>query len=141
MRRMLGSVLISLLLVAWLAGCGRASTPEDGNDALGDAVAAPRQTAITVSGSGIENSDPFQLNGGDYMVEWTATPQTDTGCYHGATLQTTDESAFVFEMLANELLDSSARASGSTNVYGLDEGEYYIEANSGCDWEFVITQR
>lgn len=119
------SLIVLLLLAACNGGGGGADTPA--------------QQPVTVSGSGIENSDPFRLAAGDYAVEWTATPHSDTGCYHGANLESTDESRFVFEPLANELLDSATPVSGSTNIYGLDGGEYYVAASSGCDWRFVFT--
>lgn len=131
MRRV--TLLVALAVI--LAACGGG-----GGDADDDAP-ADRQPPVTVSGSGIENSDPFTLAEGDYRVEWTATPDHDTGCYHGAQLDSTDESEFVFEQLANELLDTIEPASGSTNVYGLDGGRYYVSASSGCDWSFTFTQQ
>lgn len=129
---------VTLLVTLVLAGCG---TSGGGNGGDGGDAGAPAQAPVTVRGSGIEASDPFHLNGGDYRVEWTATPGSDTGCYHGANLDSTDEDESVYERLANELLDSAAPANGSTNVYGLDAGEYFVNASSGCDWEFTFTQR
>jgi hypothetical protein len=29
----------------------------------------------------------------------------------------------------------------ATNAYGLDGGDYYVAASSGCDWSFTLAQR
>lgn len=102
-------------------------------------VGQPRQAPVTIGGSGIENSAPFHLNAGDYRVAWTATPDHDTGCYHGADLESAEVD--VFEPLGNELLDSSAPLSGSTYIYGLEGASYYIRASSGCSWTYTFTQQ
>lgn len=126
------SLLVSPLLL--LVACTD-STPATRDPA----PAVERQGPITVSGTGISNSDPFQLNGGDYHIAWTATPDHDIGCYHGASLAPTVGTGS--EHLVNELLDSAAPMTGTTNVYGMEPGQYYINASSGCAWEFVISQR
>ena len=108
-------ILVALLV----AGCASPS-----------AAPAVRQTPVTITGSGIENSAPFRLAAGDYLVEWAAT--TERSCYHGGTLKGTDNGET--EYLANEMLDGDG--SGVTYVYGLEGGTYYIRASSGCDWVF-----
>lgn len=97
------------------------------------------EAPVTITGSGIENSAPFHLGGGIYLVEFTATPRSDQGCYHGAYLQSADPNAPVYERLASELLESAAPLSGTTYIYDLAAGDYYINANSGCDWSFTFT--
>lgn len=95
------------------------------------------RSAQTITGSGISKSQPFELEG-DYNVTWTATPDSDVGCYHGANLQRADGSS-IFEVLANELLNSKAPKTGSTRLYGLDRGRYYVDASSGCAWSFTFS--
>ncbi len=112
-----------------------ASGPSNGGNGGGGQHQAP----VTISGSGIETSRKFHLNGGDYLVRWTATPDTDHGCYHGATLESTDVS--VFETLASELLDDGTPKSGSTYLYQVEDANYYVDASSGCDWSFTFTQQ
>jgi hypothetical protein len=99
------------------------------------------QEPVTVTGSGIEKSAPFHLEAGTYEVTWTATPPNDQGCYHGANLGAVDPDQVIFEPLANELLDSSAAKTGSTFIYNLDAGDYYVDASSGCEWSFIFTQQ
>jgi hypothetical protein len=96
---------------------------------------------VTITGTGISKSAPFHLNGGTYEVTWKATPSSSVGCYHGASLGAVDPSAFVFETLANELLDSAAPKTGSTFIYNLPSGDYYVNASSGCSWSFTFTPK
>jgi hypothetical protein len=131
--------VVVIYVLFQVAGSNGTPTPNSGGGGGGGGGGAPAQAPITISGSGIENSAPFHLNGGDYRVTWTATPDSDVGCYHGANLDSNEVD--VFEVLANEILDSAAPMSGSTYVYGLDPGRYYINANSGCDWSFTFTQQ
>jgi hypothetical protein len=81
---------------------------------------------------------PFHLNGGNYKVDWTATPASSTGCYHGASLGAVDPNQLLLEPLANELLSSKAPKTGSTFIYNLP-GDYYVDASSGCAWSFTFT--
>lgn len=73
---------------------------------------------------------------GDYIVNWTATPSSDSGCYHGAFLQS---ASGIPEMLVNELLKDGFQKSGNTHIYGLAAGDYYVNASSGCAWSFTFT--
>lgn len=117
------------------------ATPTNTEPAATQAVSEPAaaEAPVTITGSGIENSAPFLLDGGIYLVEWTAIPHSDQGCYHGAELEAVDPDAAVFEPLANELLDSAAPKTGTTYIYDLAGGDYYVHASSGCDWSFTFT--
>jgi hypothetical protein len=119
-------------------GGGGGSGAGNGGGNGGGGGAAP-QAPITVTGSGIENSAPFHLNGGDYRVAWTATPHSDGGCYHGLHLEPTGGSGG--EWLAAEMIDTAAPMNDSTYVYGVSAGSYYINANSGCDWTVTLSQQ
>jgi len=109
--------------------------------AIPSAPAGVHQEPVTVTGTGIQKSAPFHLEAGTYLVTWTATPSNAQGCYHGASLQSTNPDTPIFELLANELLDSGAPKSGQTFIYNLDAGDYYVDASSGCAWSFTFTQQ
>lgn len=98
-------------------------------------VVVQRET-VTVKGKGIGKSKPFKLAGA-YLVQWIATPSSSVGCYHGASLKRVD-GTFLFETLVNELLNSKKPAEGETNLYDLDEADYFVDASSGCSWTFTF---
>jgi len=89
----------------------------------------------TERGSGTLATRPFELAGGDYTVTWTVT--ADSGCFHRAMLRSPDDES-VFENAGDVLLDEAGSGEGETQVYGLDAGRYYLDVNSGCDWEIAI---
>lgn len=91
---------------------------------------------MIVTGEGISKSRPFVLEG-DYVVNWTATPHTAVGCYHGASLKA-DGDRTTFEMLVNETINDGAKHTGATSLYDMAAGSYYVDASSGCDWAFTF---
>jgi DUF971 family protein len=99
-------------------------------------TAAPQRQAVTVTGSGIMNSEPFRLSG-DYSVDWTATASSDVGCYHGTSLEPTGTGRGA-DLISKEV---SGTESGTVGVYGLASGSYYVRAASGCDWTFRFEPR
>jgi hypothetical protein len=131
--------VVVILVLVGLAVVGNVfrdvDVPSSGGSGNGAGTGATARSTERVTGSGIEKSDRFNLEG-DYAVSWTATPDSDVGCYHGAFLR--DQGDDIEEFLVNETLDGTASASGTTNVYSLDAGSYYIDANSGCDWTFTF---
>lgn len=94
------------------------------------------RSVVTITGSGIEKSASYAMSG-DYIVNWTATPSSDSGCYHGANLESVQ--ATHFEMLVNEMISNGLQKSGNTHIYALPAGDYYINAASGCAWSFTFT--
>jgi hypothetical protein len=134
--RLIVIVIVALVVGGILNEVKPAGTtaPAGGNPPAG---AGGARSPVTVSGSGIEKSKPFTLSG-TYSVTWKATPDSDVGCYHGADLERADGSP-TFESLVNEILDSKAPKSGTTQVYNLDSASYYVDANSGCSWTFTFT--
>lgn len=135
---------IALLILVVIALNSHPATSQQGASTAESAdasVAGVHQEPVTVSGTGIEKSAPFHLEAGNYLVTWTATPSSDQGCYHGATLSAVDPNAPVFEMLANELLKDATPKSGQTRIYNLRSGDYYINGTSGCAWSFTFTQQ
>jgi len=132
--------LAGLILVALVAACEAPGASPAASVAASVPVGG-QQEPVTVTGSGIQKSAPFHLEAGTYEVIWTATPSNDQGCYHGGSLGAVDPDQFIFETLANELLDSAAAKTGSTFIYNLDAGDYFVDASSGCAWSFTFSQQ
>jgi hypothetical protein len=135
----IGIVVIALLVLGSMIG-SPASTPVPGavaSNAPTLAVSAgPTRAAVTVKGTGISKSKPFHL-AGNYAVTWTAQSSSSVGCYHGADLQRADGTA-MFETLVNEVFSDAKSHTGSTNLYNLDDAQYYVDASSGCAWSFTF---
>ena len=102
--------------------------------------AADTRNPTTVSGSGIMQSAPFVLGGGDYSVTWSASETDDdtptVGCYHSATLRSAGGGT-TSERLGSG--DVSGEGTGTTTLYGIGTGRYYVDAASGCDWSITFT--
>jgi hypothetical protein len=113
-----------------LAACSPAATP------AATAVRSPQ----TVTGSGQANSKPFALEG-TYEVKWEA--QAPNGCFHETTLWPVGSSleggGTDFRDLTTVNFTDGAMHAGSTMLYGVKAGSYYIRASSGCRWSFTFT--
>jgi len=105
----------------------------------GGAAAASGRSPVTVSGSSIGKSDPFRLVG-DYAVTWTAQANSQSGCYNGATLERTD-GEYTGLRLARDTYDGAALHTGSSNLYGMDGAQFYVDATGSCKWSFTFTPR
>jgi hypothetical protein len=118
-----------LLVLLLLTGCATAPTTTA-------PAAKARESAVTLTGSGMRQTEPFQLAGGDYRVDWEASKTgTASSCYHGAVFRpVTDGPA---QPIAGELL--SASKSTTTYLYRIAPGRYYIVVSSGCTWRFTIS--
>jgi hypothetical protein len=131
-RRAIAGVVVLVLVVAAFSALGKpgATTP---------AQAAP-QAPIHMQGSGMMNTGPFNLDGGDHTVTWTATDtgSSSVGCYHGAFIRPTSGGGA--DLLANEMLDGGQTKSGATHLYNVAAGSYYIDVSSGCGWQFDISR-
>lgn len=108
------------------------------SEAVSVAPSVAAQQPITIKGKGISKSAPFHLAGGSYAVTWTAKASDSVGCYHGASLARAD-GTYMFEVLANEIISDAKPHTGSTNVYNVDDAQYYIDGSSGCTWSFTFT--
>jgi len=42
----------------------------------------------------------------------------------------------MFETLVNEILNNKKPVTGESNLFNLDDADYYIDASSGCKWVF-----
>ncbi|MGK2852756.1 MAG: hypothetical protein ACSLE3_01395 [Microbacteriaceae bacterium] len=96
-----------------------------------------QQESVTLSAEGEQNTAPFHLDGGSYAVTFTFSG----GCYYGADLQGASTDPGRPESLAS----GSGPVDGTTNVYKVDEGEYYVEMITGpppsCPWSITLTAR
>ncbi len=145
---------LALLLIVALALTACGSTVETTFTTVGQSlptiVPTPGTTAaltttptatsaapVTISGHGISKSKPFHLSG-NYAVTWTAQASSRSGCFNGATLKRVD-GTFMYETLDNDIFNDSQKHSGSTNLYNLDDADYYIDASSGCEWSYTFT--
>ena len=126
--------IIAVLAVAFVI---RPSAPTNTPAAPG-IVAPAARSVVNVAGTGISNSKPFHLDG-SYTVAWTATPDSDVGCFHGADLERADGELVQSNTLVNEMLNDANPASGSTQLYNLDSTNYYVHGVSGCAWTFTFT--
>jgi hypothetical protein len=78
---------------------------------------------------------------GDYKVVWSATADSDAGCFHGVTLERADGTT-TFDTLTSGLLHGAGVHTGTTNEYGLAPASYYLDASSGCgSWSFTFTPK
>lgn len=92
---------------------------------------------VSVQGSGVEESRPFQL-AGDYLVIWSAKAGSG-GCYHVAFLERTDGGPMIDEMFVKETVWGGAPPlTGTTRLYDLDAASYYVDVTSGCRWTFTF---
>jgi hypothetical protein len=100
-------------------------------------VAAGSDAPVTRTGGGFAQTAPFELSGGDYRIEVTATSNALTGCFHGGPLMATDGS--VREEGGDVRPGIGATVTSETYVYGLPTGRYYFDMVSGCDaWSVTI---
>jgi hypothetical protein len=123
---------------AWETGAMTAVAPQVQPAQTQASAAAPVDAAVTLEGSGIQKSRLFRLSGGNYWIQWTATPKSASGCYHGGTLQAPDQ-PLVHESVGNELINDRNPRSGETRAYNLKPGDYFLNMSSGCDWRVTIT--
>jgi hypothetical protein len=123
--RVLSILILGLVLMA----CGQTAKP------------AAKAPPVTMNGSGIENTAPFHLDSGNYLVQWTATPRSQgASCYHGGTLKTTTGKSI--ESIANASLNrGEPQTTGETRVYNVASGEYFVHMSSGCNWTVTLTQQ
>ena len=84
---------------------------------------------------------PQQLSGGDYIVYWTAAPDTSSArCSFVADLAS-DAVAFK-EDIASSPLDSTDLHWGNAWLYALAAGEWRVEVISPCStWTVQLTSR
>jgi hypothetical protein len=137
-RRDIGGIVIVTLVGAAVAVKFLLGSP---SGVPAPAVAA--QAPVHLSGSRIMNTAPFSLESGGYTVAWSATPSADNGgigCYHAANLKPTS-GGYGESLVAQSIGGPGEPTSGTTHLYGVGAGSYYVSAISGCgSWTFDLSQ-
>lgn len=112
---------LALITVLAVTGCG-------------GGAAAPARSDVKISGTGSDRSALVQLNG-NYGVTWSLSARP-TKCLAILTLESPTDKA-VLEVIA----DDEAATSGTTNIYSLEQGGYFIdgELNDCGPWTVVLT--
>ena len=93
----------------------------------------PSQDPVTVSSQGDGNTAPFELSAGDYV----ATISFGADCAYYLDLEPTPDDR------QDHDIGNSSEAQDQTNyLYGVEEGRYYIRANTGpapaCPWSVTL---
>lgn len=98
----------------------------------------PGEQPVTVSSPGGGNTPPFRLQGGTYVVTWTATLQSSS-CFIGWFLESTSTSGSSFTV-GNTTLPAEPNT-GSNYLYNVPGGEYYVNAIGSCGWSLTFTRQ
>jgi hypothetical protein len=137
---------LGLLLV--LAGCGPSqpvATPAPsalvkpvGSVAAIRPPGAPR-VLVTVSGAMDAQTEPFRLDGGRYIAAWSVEPEPATrSCIGNLTLKSPDDPRFQQSIVSG--LEATIIANGTTQLYTVPAGSYYVAADSNCPiWKVTFT--
>ena len=110
-----------------------ASSGDGGGGGGGDS--APGE-GRTFEGDGATETEPFTLQGGDYVFSWWA--EGDRACQFDSRLRSTtsvrggQQAGKIFNV-------TGARAERVTRVNRVRPGEYYIQVTGRCRWSITIT--
>ena len=104
------------------------------------AVAAPKRVLIRFTGSGIENSAPFNVGSGPLTVRYSYSCASfgQAGNFQADLLYGNQSSLSSDDQpVANDLAMSGA---ATTTVYPQDPGrDYYLSVNSECSWRIRVS--
>lgn len=96
---------------------------------------------VALKGKGQLNTLPFMLDRGNYTLDWTATNQSASTCYHRGQLRAVDGTP-IFESVGGGTVEKGKSLTGATQIYITKPNTYYIDMESSCDWSVIIsTQR
>ena len=115
------------------------ATPRPANTPRPTATPPPTQepqSPVKVNGKGTLNSFPFDLKRGHYLVKWFAQGDTPVGCSHHIEMMAVSGKGRP-ETVANAMLKAEPQA-GETHFYNVAAGQYYLRANSGCEWSVTL---
>lgn len=142
------------LLVVWAlavhAGCGGGGDASPGSPTedtvtpapVGLPTAAPISATTTTttpalswSGTGAQKTDRFHLPGGAYKATW----RFGADCSYFTSLKLADGTQG-----SDSIGDARGPIDGTNNLYGIEEGDYYVDVNTGpapgCPWTVTLTQ-
>lgn len=135
-----------LVVVVVAAGCGAGEesagspvptvTVTETVTAQPDEPEAKPTSELSMAGDGDMSSDPFELDEGDYRVEWT----TEADCSYGFYLQPLGD-----QWPRENLGGGSEARTHVDNVYGVEGGRWYLEVITGpaprCPWSLELRPR
>lgn len=110
-------------IIYWTCGSGPGAS---GDDAVGPWVVA--------SGTGTSKSQLMAL-AGNYVFTWEASSPTGSLCDLNPSLRALDGHGGDTSLIIAKVSPSGA---GIRSVSGLDAGQYYVEAESDCEWGFTF---
>lgn len=122
--------------VAALLVAGCSSRSDDVGAAVGGAASttAPPEEAQTIGANGELSTDPFDIDGGRYVVTY----RLDGDCYYSARLSPVEG-----DLIPESLAVGRGPVEGEGNVYDVAPGSYYVEMITGpdpnCPWEITLT--
>jgi hypothetical protein len=100
----------------------------------------PSSGDITISGSGSINTAPFTLPAGNFQVNWTAQNKYSSSTNLILDLNAVDGS--FAPLLVNIITQSGESRSGTTNIYNIKAGQYYIGAiATETDWSVTFKKQ
>lgn len=98
---------------------------------------SPEPVSITLAGDGKQNTEPFALPAGAYEASYDYRAE----CTYYGDLRPSD-GGYLFDA---DVGRGSGPVSGTTNLYDIDEGSYYVRMNTGpaprCPWTVTLTLR
>lgn len=99
---------------------------------------------ISVSGSRNGRSAPVEIRGGNYRVDWSLNDERQTNlgaCGYGARLKSTTNPRIDHSLGSGQAVRGQLTATGTTYVYNVVAGPYYLDVLADCDWTFVLTKQ
>lgn len=92
---------------------------------------------VMLAGNGIQQTAPLQLDGGIYVVRWTATPGDGQRAYFGALFYATEQTDIYRDLIGGALVESNP-ISGESYIYGVTPGTYFFRVSASCPWTMTI---
>ena len=93
---------------------------------------------VMLNGNTGQKTTPFHLNGSNYSLTWTGRDMSGYGCYLGIIMKAVDPNVRFFELIANKAVGDNATESNTTQLYNVKSGDYYLDVNTGCEWQVTI---
>jgi hypothetical protein len=101
-------------------------------------AASVAEQPVFVEGEAYHKSLPFRLAGGNYRLDWEAVPMLrggSGGCFIGTRIISTDGK---FREEAVSAMAEGDKDTGSSALYNVPAGTYYLDSSSGCKWRIAF---
>lgn len=95
---------------------------------------------IKLSGERQQNTRPFDLRGGTYVVTWDIRQPkgSEAACYASASLVRVEGKRSVESLFNLAVNRGDKPVNGETMVYGVTGGQHYLSVNGSCAWSVTI---